>query len=376
MKVGDLEILQILDGEWTTPVAPGLPSMTDEEREVHSKYVLPGGKMMAQLGAFLVRTGNQVVLIDAGLGPNVQACAQGSCGHSEHQVAGPAFVAAEFEEFYRSKGTSEAQIAWLLNMLNVQVLEYGWLADSLATAGVRPEEITDVVLSHLHPDHMGWVARDGQPFFPKAKLWAHQADVDFFLSDTAPDETTFKFMLGVESTKERMTPVHAQIQTWDRDRTIAPGIDLRHLPGHTPRQQHCRHIVGRGARHDPGRRNPLPDGTGRQRLRYHGGYRWGDGQEIQGNPAQGTGGNDDTRFILAFPRPGIRAAAERRRQTLLGLGLIARPAPAGAWPQQRNTGLQPDRTFGPAFSTRRGGGIRHLGPDNSGHERPGIWRPF
>jgi hypothetical protein len=50
MKVGDLEIVQILDGEWTTPVAPGLPSMTDEEREVHSRYILPEGKALGPSG--------------------------------------------------------------------------------------------------------------------------------------------------------------------------------------------------------------------------------------------------------------------------------------------------------------------------------------
>jgi len=234
MKVGDLEVIQILDGEWTTPAAPGIPAMDAEEAAVHSNYILPGGKMMAQLGAFLVRTGDQVVLIDAGLGPTDHACGHGDCGHPEHQQAAPRLSPEQIEEFYRSKGASEAQVRWFVDMLAVQKLEHGWLADNLIKADVRPDEITDVVLSHLHPDHMGWVARGGLPFFPKAKLWAHQADVDFFLSDAAPDEAMYKVMLGVDPTKERMLPVHNQIQTWDRDCTIAPGVDLRHLPGHTP----------------------------------------------------------------------------------------------------------------------------------------------
>lgn len=233
MKVGDLEIIQILDGEWTTPLPPGIPDMTPEEKAVHGNYLMHD-KSMAQLGAFLVRTGNQVVLIDAGLGPNENACSHGDCGHPEHQQKKPTMPRADIEDFFRSKGASEAQVAWFTDMLDVQKLEHGWLADNLARAGVRPDEITDVVLSHLHPDHMGWVAHGGLPFFPKAKLWAHQADADYFLSESAPDETTFKIMLGVEPTKDRMQPVHSQIELWDKDRTIAPGIDLRHLPGHTP----------------------------------------------------------------------------------------------------------------------------------------------
>ena len=234
MKVGDLDIVQILDGEWITPLAPGIAEMAPEVLAEHSAYLLPGGKMSAALGAFLVRTGDQVVLIDAGLGPSAQSCAQGECGHAEHQVSPSGFSSETVATFFRSKGAPEAQVAWFLDMLSKQQLQHGWLGDSLTKAGVRPDEITDVVLSHLHPDHMGWVARGGMPFFPKAKLWAHQADVDFFLSETAPDETTFKFMLGVDSTRERMMPVHDQIETWDHDRTIAPGIDLRWLPGHTP----------------------------------------------------------------------------------------------------------------------------------------------
>lgn len=232
MKVGDLEIIQILDGEWITPVAPGVPEMDAEEAAVHSNYILPGGKSMAQLGAFLVRTGNQVVLIDAGLGPQ-DHCAHGNCGHSEHKQK-TVMPRADLEEYYRTKGASEDQVQWLADMISTQKLEHGWLADSLARAGVRPEEITDVVLSHLHPDHMGWVARDGLPFFPKAKLWTHEADADYYLGENAPDETAFKVSLGVESTKSRMLPVHSQIKLWDKDCTIAPGIDLRHLPGHTP----------------------------------------------------------------------------------------------------------------------------------------------
>lgn len=234
MKVGELEIVQILDGEWITPLPPGVTEMGPEILAEHSDYLLPGGRMSAALGAFLVRTGDQVVLIDAGLGPLAPNCLQDSGDHPEGPVSPSGLSLATVAEFFRAKGAPESQVTWFLDMLSAQSLQHGLLGENLGKAGVRPDEITDVVLSHLHPDHMGWVAREGMPFFPKAKLWAHQADVDFFLTDTAPDETTFKIMLGVESTKERMVPVHDQIHPWDSDCTIAPGIDVRWLPGHTP----------------------------------------------------------------------------------------------------------------------------------------------
>jgi glyoxylase-like metal-dependent hydrolase (beta-lactamase superfamily II) len=226
--------VQILDGEWITPLPPGVAEMAPEVLAEHSDYLLPGGRMSAALGAFLVRTGDQVVLIDAGLGPSEHDGAADGGDEAGDHVSPAGFSAEMVKEFFRAKGAPEAQVGWFLDMLSAQSLQHGLLGDSLAKAGVRPDEITDVVLSHLHPDHMGWVARQGIPFFPKAKLWAHQADVDFFLTDSAPDETTFKIMLGVDSTKERMVPVHDQLEPWDRDCTIAPGIDLRWLPGHTP----------------------------------------------------------------------------------------------------------------------------------------------
>lgn len=234
MRVGDLEVVQILDGEWITPAAPGIAGMSEEDLAQHRDYVRHDGKMLAALGGFLVRTGNQVVLIDAGLGPAPRGCESGACRDAGNGEEGETQSVADFEQFFRQKGAPEAQIAWFKTMLEQQTLRHGWLSVNLHAKGVRPEEITDVVLSHLHPDHMGWVARDGIPFFPKAKLWAHQADVDLFLGQESPDETTFKIMLGVDSTKQRMAPVHDQIHTWQRDCTVAPGIDLRWLPGHTP----------------------------------------------------------------------------------------------------------------------------------------------
>lgn len=44
----------------------------------------------------------------------------------------------------------------------------GRLPQALAAAGVTPEQVDLVVLTHLHVDHVGWNMRDGVPFFPTA----------------------------------------------------------------------------------------------------------------------------------------------------------------------------------------------------------------
>jgi len=136
--------------------------------------------------------------------------------------------------FFRNRGMNEVDIANRLKTLHRNSTQYGELGQNLARLGVEPEDITDVIISHLHCDHMGWVSRRGRSYFPNADVWVHQADAEFFLQGPPPDDHLFKLMYGVESIQERMAPVLPQIRTWDKDRTIAPGIDVVWMPGHTP----------------------------------------------------------------------------------------------------------------------------------------------
>ncbi|MCS7051537.1 MAG: MBL fold metallo-hydrolase, partial [Thermomicrobium sp.] len=56
----------------------------------------------------------------------------------------------------------------------------GALLERLRDQGLRPEDIDTVVLTHLHPDHIGWAAVDGQPTFPRARYVISRTDVDTF----------------------------------------------------------------------------------------------------------------------------------------------------------------------------------------------------
>ena len=50
-------------------------------------------------------------------------------------------------------------------------------SEALARAGVRPDEVTDVVLSHVHWDHM-----DGVDLFPRARVWIQRAEYEYYVS--------------------------------------------------------------------------------------------------------------------------------------------------------------------------------------------------
>jgi glyoxylase-like metal-dependent hydrolase (beta-lactamase superfamily II) len=252
MRLGELDIVQLIDGQMQSAEPKGVPPKDSPEYEAHKDYITPDGRYLTELGAFLVRTGDRVILIDAGMGPRAEpACCANGAHHAHDHHHGDAHADVinyvMYDEIANAEDSTIEAVRKLLRLsedadgrevlrkrFEKSRVRYGELGMSLARAGIRPEEVTDVVLSHLHPDHIGWVSRRGESYFTNADIWAHQADIDHFLGPDSPNEAMFKLMFAVDSTKERMAPVMGQLRAWDRDCTIAPGLDLIWTPGHTP----------------------------------------------------------------------------------------------------------------------------------------------
>lgn len=226
MKLGSLDIIPIWDGRMVFVAGDGYPPRDSPEFEPHSRYITIDGEYHADLGAFLVATGDQLVLLDAGLGPNEFGL--------DHLPSGDGERLQAFLDVFKAYGLTPEEMKKREENLRRQRVSYGNLEENLAKVGVKPEDITDVVLSHMHPDHIGWATKNGKPFFTNAKVWAHQADIDHFMSETPPDESGFKVMLGTEPTAVRLAPAREHFEVWTNDTVVAPGINLRHLPGHTP----------------------------------------------------------------------------------------------------------------------------------------------
>jgi glyoxylase-like metal-dependent hydrolase (beta-lactamase superfamily II) len=49
-------------------------------------------------------------------------------------------------------------------------------SDALAALGVRPAEVTDIVVSHVHWDHL-----DGVDLFPRARVWLQRAEYEYYV---------------------------------------------------------------------------------------------------------------------------------------------------------------------------------------------------
>ncbi|WP_153504843.1 MBL fold metallo-hydrolase [Cumulibacter manganitolerans] len=178
MQIGDISIDPVYDGAGTdrgTEILsrPGV----DDPWACHPGVLDDAGELHMPMGGFLVRTGERVVLVDAGLGP-----------------------------------------------LERPGLSGGALLESLSALGASAEDITDVIFTHLHYDHVGWATRQGRIVFPNATYRAHAADWEYFVD--GPEATP--------GATKKLSPLRERIELFDTEHTLAPGLDARPAPGHTP----------------------------------------------------------------------------------------------------------------------------------------------
>jgi glyoxylase-like metal-dependent hydrolase (beta-lactamase superfamily II) len=112
----------------------------------------------------------------------------------------------------------------------------GHLPTALQAAGYRPEQITDILVTHIHTDHTGGLMAGTQRVFPNATVHVSQTELDFWLSDanlkTAPAEGK-KYFLEARS---KVSPYVAagKVQTFTGNVDLLPGIRTIASPGHTP----------------------------------------------------------------------------------------------------------------------------------------------
>lgn len=175
MHLGDIRIEPVLDGWGRFPPTKSFRGTTDAQWAQHRDLLDDDGMLHFAMGGFLVRSTDRTVLVDLGLGPRTFL-----------GITGGAFLA------------------------------------DLRRLGVAPGEVTDVVFTHLHLDHVGWAASDGRPTFPSATYRCAQADLEHFTVDHRGEEA------------ELLGPVVDHLSTWDGDETVLPGLDLLAAPGHTP----------------------------------------------------------------------------------------------------------------------------------------------
>lgn len=118
----------------------------------------------------------------------------------------------------------------------------GRLLDRLAAAGVKPADITAVIISHLHGDHFGGLSTpDGALTFPNARYYIQKSEHDFWtgpapdLSNSRLDPEWKKGFIANAAAAAKSLAGKVELLTGKHQ--VAPGVTVEPAPGHTPGHQ-------------------------------------------------------------------------------------------------------------------------------------------
>ncbi|MGM0833358.1 MAG: MBL fold metallo-hydrolase [Pseudomonadota bacterium] len=175
MMVGEYEVTALYDGHTTldTSLLKGM-EQDDILRHLDALFIDADSGMQTAVNAFLIHTGENLVLVDAGSA----AC------------FGPTL---------------------------------GQVEQNLRASGYTPEDVDTVLMTHLHPDHVcGLVDDNGDAIYTNAELRASQDDADFWLDEEStqalPEADRAFFIMAQEAV--------APYQDADRFNPFTPGDEL------------------------------------------------------------------------------------------------------------------------------------------------------
>ena len=112
----------------------------------------------------------------------------------------------------------------------------GKLVTSLKASGYTPEQVDEIYITHMHPDHIGGLTNGDKAVFPNAVVRAAKAEGDFWLTqanmDKAPAEMKDFFKGATASMKPYAGAKYKPFEGADVE--LIPGIHALAAPGHTP----------------------------------------------------------------------------------------------------------------------------------------------
>jgi glyoxylase-like metal-dependent hydrolase (beta-lactamase superfamily II) len=111
----------------------------------------------------------------------------------------------------------------------------GTLLDNLAAAGIRPDAIDTILISHFHPDHINGIKdKDGRKVFPNADIAVPQGEWDYWMNDAnmnGVSKTVRKYFLNAHRI---FSDIAGQVRRFKPGADVAPGITSIAAFGHTP----------------------------------------------------------------------------------------------------------------------------------------------
>ncbi len=112
----------------------------------------------------------------------------------------------------------------------------GKMLMNLKAAGYQPEQVDEIYITHMHPDHVGGLAADGKMVFPNAVVRADMREGGFWLKqenlDKAPADAKGFFQGAMASLNPYVAA--GKLKPFDGETELVPGIRAIPARGHTP----------------------------------------------------------------------------------------------------------------------------------------------
>lgn len=187
IMLGEFEITALSDGTHPFPVDTVMTNISQRQAardlaDIDLKLPLQGS-----INAFLINTGTKLILVDSGAGALYGAC----CGK---------------------------------------------LMAHLRAAGYQPEQVDEILITHLHKDHAGGVTAQGAAAFPNAVLRLAQAEADYWLTPANKAKAPAFLATFFDAAEAAVAPYQAagHYQPYQEFGALETGIEALPAPGHTP----------------------------------------------------------------------------------------------------------------------------------------------
>jgi len=187
LMVGDVEVTALNDGTIDFPMDQLLIGISSEQIAAAYRKAFQTLPAESSINQFLVNTGAKLVLVDAGAG----------------SFYGPTL---------------------------------GNTIDNLKAAGYSPDQVDEVVITHMHADHIGGLLKNGERAFPNATIRLDKTEYDFWMNPANRAKAPEGVRVSFDVAQKVFAPYIAagKVQVFKGAAEIAPGIRAVAAPGHTP----------------------------------------------------------------------------------------------------------------------------------------------
>ena len=193
IDIGSIKVTSLLDGELVLP-AEVLLNLKDEDAQTIRDNT-ENKLSSSNINAYLIQSGERNLLVDAGC----------------RELFGPTC---------------------------------GFIKDALAEAEVSTQQVTDVFLTHLHPDHIaGTLNTDGTAVFNNAQLHLVDIEHDFWIKENF-DAVEVNGADWANLAQAVVTAYKDRLNLLSQGKEIMPGVNTVAIPGHTPGHSGFRVDIG------------------------------------------------------------------------------------------------------------------------------------